>query len=446
MASTEQRSGFRLPWASEPRINAASDGADAGHSEASIEADTTEATVSKDNGTATIDPRSMPWPTPDGANDQATEAAEAASEEATEATAATETPETTEASEAMDPTEAAAPAPISPVKSRRDNPLVAGLVRAMRDAAQTARQDSLTRFAETAKARVEGIHTESAEAAAAIRRQSDQDIIGIRDWSKSEMARVREETEGQIAERRRQVEIEVERHAAGVDHRIKLVEAAVARFESDMDGFFKTLLAEEDPTKLAGYAEQVPEPPTFEDDDLGTWTPEVTLGSGDAAAAEEDFLAGLRDAVVEDTSTEDSETPVASGDGSADESLADDGSGTDAESDLPALDDQDVVDRLAKFTDPASGRDELTTTRLSVVGLVSVASIAGFKRALSRAAGVRTVNVASGPGGDFVFTVQHAAATDFRTLIPELDGFAASITGDADGVLTVSATEPAGTN
>ena len=30
-----------------------------------------------------------------------------------------------------------------------------------------------------------------------------------------------------------------------------------------------------------------------------------------------------------------------------------------------------------------------------------------------------------------------------RTIVPELDGFAASITGDADGVLSVSASEPA---
>ena len=168
MASTEQRSGFRLPWASEPRINTASDQADPGPSDASIEADTTEATVSKDNGTATIDPRSMPWPTSDGAHNQTADAtAEAATEdgadaveaiEAVETTATTDTPEATEISKSTKTATAEQASPAAPagsVKTRRDNPLVAGLVRAMRDAAQTAREDSLARLAESAKAQVE---------------------------------------------------------------------------------------------------------------------------------------------------------------------------------------------------------------------------------------------------------------------------------------------------
>jgi hypothetical protein len=50
--------------------------------------------------------------------------------------------------------------------------------------------------------------------------------------------------------------------------------------------------------------------------------------------------------------------------------------------------------------------------------------------------------VASGPGGDFIFTIQHAGSVDLRTIVPELEGFAATITGDADGVLTVNANEP----
>ena len=49
------------------------------------------------------------------------------------------------------------------------------------------------------------------------------------------------------------------------------------------------------------------------------------------------------------------------------------------------------------------------TTRVVVTGLVSVASIAGFKRNLSRVAGVQSVGVSSGPDGEFVFAVNHDA-------------------------------------
>ncbi len=106
------------------------------------------------------------------------------------------------------------------------------------------------------------------------------------------------------------------------------------------------------------------------------------------------------------------------------------------------VDDPHVVERLASFTDAPEDTTETSTTSLSVVGLISVASIASFKRAVARSVGVRGVSVASGPKGDFIFTVQHAATTDLHRIIPELDRFNASITSDADGVLSVSASEP----
>jgi hypothetical protein len=56
------------------------------------------------------------------------------------------------------------------------------------------------------------------------------------------------------------------------------------------------------------------------------------------------------------------------------------------------------------------------------------------------------VTVASGPSGDFVFTVGHDPETDLRSIVPTLDGFAAVITGDADGVLTITASDPESTH
>jgi len=204
----------------------------------------------------------------------------------------------------------------------------------------------------------------------------------------------------------------------------------VTAFEASMERFYASLMAEEDPARLAGFAETLPEPPAFDGEEHEAWTPDRTLDAGNAAAAEADFLAGIDPADIDLIGDIDMI-------GESDPAEATTSSSTD----YGTNDDQDVVERLATFTDPASGREAQVSTQLSVVGLVSVASIAGFKRAIGRAPGVSAVSVASGPNGDFIFTIQHAPTTDVRTLIPELDGFTASITGDADGVLTVSATE-----
>ena len=64
----------------------------------------------------------------------------------------------------------------------------------------------------------------------------------------------------------------------------------------------------------------------------------------------------------------------------------------------------------------AQGTDEpAVTTRVVVTGLVSVASIASFKRHLGRLAGVGHVGVSSGPDAEFVFAVSHDPATSCGT-------------------------------
>ncbi len=82
------------------------------------------------------------------------------------------------------------------------------------------------------------------------------------------------------------------------------------------------------------------------------------------------------------------------------------------------------------------------TTQVVVVGLVSVASIASFKRHLGRAAGVQSVGVSSGPDGEFVFAVAHGADVSLRDMIPSLPGFQARVTNTGDGVINVTARDP----
>jgi hypothetical protein len=93
-------------------------------------------------------------------------------------------------------------------------------------------------------------------------------------------------------------------------------------------------------------------------------------------------------------------------------------------------------ERQASKTGPA------TTTQVVVVGLVSVASIASFKRHLGRATGVQSVGVSSGPDGEFVFAVAHGADVSLRDMIPSLPGFQARVTNTGDGIINVTARDP----
>jgi hypothetical protein len=85
---------------------------------------------------------------------------------------------------------------------------------------------------------------------------------------------------------------------------------------------------------------------------------------------------------------------------------------------------------------------EPRTTQVVVSGLVSVASIASFKRHLGRLTGVTAVAVASGPDGEFVFNVNHRPDVSFRDAVPTMPGFAARVTSSADGVVQVTARDP----
>ena len=83
-----------------------------------------------------------------------------------------------------------------------------------------------------------------------------------------------------------------------------------------------------------------------------------------------------------------------------------------------------------------------STTSVVVIGLVSVASVAAFKRTLGKVTGVRSVGVSSGPEGEFVFKTAHDADVALKDVIPTLPGFGARVVAAGDGVVNVSARDP----
>ena len=403
--------------------------------------------------------------------------------------------------------------------SRAPSKFMADLTKAMQAAAESAREESIARLQAEAKASVEQIHARSATEANDLRRQADDDVAAIREWSKQEIARIREETDERIAGRKRRLESDIEEHAGLIERQIERVQGQVGGFEAEMADFFERLLSEEDPTRFASLAENLPEPPIL-DVPHSSWDlrdatsvrpheplpvpsaprpqpeasrneleqddePEPVIEDQEAAMAR--IEAAARDAAWHDSrngsvpASDDygsgfaGETPVEampetvsdrepvleaveqdprlaalgmSPDFATAEAEAAAAAGSaPAGEEIPTIADDALAARLAGLVgaqadEPAENAAEPTSTQVVVTGLVSVASIASFKRHLGRLPGVQGVGVSSGPDGEFVFTVRHTADVILRDAVPSLPAFQARVTAAGPGTIQVTARDP----
>ena len=301
--------------------------------------------------------------------------------------------------------------------ARRENPLVAGLVKAMREAAIASRDETIARLQAEAEARVTSIRGRATSEAGELKQRAETDIAEIRDWSKAEIARIREQTEGRIEARKSDLAGETERHAASVERLVVDVQSVVETFESDMDQFFQRLLAENDPARLAALAEQAPDAPDL---------------SGEGPAAIDMLDAAAPEAVAPDGLEADA---AAAAEVAASEGLD---MGESSEWRAATL----APSHPEDFPSDAAALDG-GETRLLVSGLGSVAGISALKGALGQLPGVHTVSVTSGERGEFVFAITHDPGLDLATGVASLPGFAARITDATDDGITVVAHEPA---
>jgi len=417
--SSQQKRGFRLPWGADNAPDGSAPGA------ATLDLSATDST----NG---VDDELLMGEAP-ASSDVPEDTAEAAmidtqaqTETPTEAASGTndtnggwpDVDRRNAASHASDADRVVARPPMhvagatAPRPGRRDNPLVAGLVKAMREAAIASRDETMSRLQAEAGTRVESIRTRATSESAELRKRAEDDITGIREWSKAEIARVRQQTEDRIEARRTELSGETERHAASVERLVTDVQSIVETFKTDMEGFFEQLLKEDDPARLAALAEQAPDAPDLSGDgpaaiDLVADDPApVSLEADAAAAAEVAATEGL-----------------------------DMGGGADWPASVLAASQRDDASTDAAANDGA--------TRLLVSGLGSVAGISALKGALGQLPGVHAVSVSSGEQGEFVFAINHDPGIDLATAIAELPGFAARITDATDDGITVVAHEPA---
>ena len=250
MASSDTKSGFRLPWSS-----------DRAHDEAAPEG--VEAAAD-----AAAEPTSddLEWPDTDiharlgiSTNGQRPPEDAAPDAAATDA-AATETQDPEESQRMVEIEAPAAPA----AAPKKPSKLMADLSAAIRATASSARDQALQQLEADAKQVTETIREGATEGAATLRKRSDDDIAGIRDWSKAEIARIREETDNRIATRKGLLEGELSSHAASVNNRVEEVQFEVDRFKTDMDEYFDRLSNESDPSRLATMVEAMPDLPSFE--------------------------------------------------------------------------------------------------------------------------------------------------------------------------------------
>jgi hypothetical protein len=477
MATTDTKPGFRLPWST--------NGADA-EANGSEPAEAAQATETD----------AVAEPVTDGPATEAT-----ADAEAPEMTAETDAPPEAVAEVVGDPepepattpepapeTEVAA-TPATKASAKKPSKFLADLTRAMQATAESSRNETMERFTAEAKAATERVHAAAAEEATELRRVCDDDVSGIRDWSKAEIARIREETENRISGRKSDLERELEAHAGTVETRIERVTARVAAFEAEVAEFYERLFAEEDPTRFAELAEQLPEPPSLEIGELDA--PVMTAVTAKTepieAPAEEIVVEAVVEApvaetvevdtveaeVVTDASGEAAEAEVAaeapeataapevSAETGTDPRIAmleltPDFEAAEAEAamsaaeapadtpdEIPTIADEVLAARLAGLVpEENSESNPIQTTKVVVTGLVSVASIAGFKRHLGRLQGVTTVGVSSGPDGEFVFSVHHLPTVDLAAGIQGLPGFESKITSQGEGAIEVAARDP----
>lgn len=551
MATTESRTGFRLPWSTDRAASreASAEAADELAADTAPEpaADTAASAAASDHH----EPGVPAEATREHEEDPVT----------TLAPGAALRPAPGQAARADGPPGAAAvgnPSVAATTPARRPTKFLADLTRAMQAAAEQARASTLDQFRADGTAVIEQIHARSSTGAGELRRRADDDVASIKEWSKAEIARIREETEQRIATRRQQLEGQLERHAALIEHEIEKIRGRLAAFEAEMGRFFDDLSHEDDPAVFAARAASLPEPPSFgdvDDDALGALLHEPGVGmphadeapaapSPAAAAVEEPLVAvaaepmdreaaiaaiaaaaeaaaslenggwevePVSDAsaqgavtVAEEPGAPDAEPAVeAVAVGSAEvepmgeaepttetgmpaeaemasaaeaETRAEDAYAEPAPADIdprlamlgltpdfaaaeeaaaeaaaaevdqmPEIATDAIEARLSGLVPgdtPAAAAAPTATTQVVVTGLVSVASIASFKRHLGRLAGVAHVGVSSGPDGEFVFAVEHAAEASIKELLPTLPGFGARVVGGGDGVVQVSAQDP----
>jgi hypothetical protein len=339
-----------------------------------------------------------------------------------------------------------------PRTPRKPTKFLADLTRAMRQAADEARASALEQFQADVERHSESTRATCQVAAAQARQRADEDITALGEWETLEIARIRRETEEGINARHGRLEAELNEQTSRLDAELGRVHERVAAFQAEVDAFFQGLLKEEDPAHFAAMAEQLPEPPTFEAWSPSAGQPAAELTALQIWAESADTTPGwTADGELADpaavSSTDTGMPAMKAGDFEAAEAEA--AEWTDPAESSPDTDESVPTDVSTNGTSAADALDAdvvaapaVTRTQVAVMGLVSVASIATFKRLLAREAGIRSVQVASGPDGEFLFTAAHDEGVDMPAAVAGIQGFDIEVVDSKPGNVSARAVDP----
>ena len=488
MASPDTRPAFRLPWQSaqqsesEPEAAAGTAVAEPpvwpSHDLARRQTRTTEPAPGAEPAPNAEPPLTDPTPNPAGSADDATDgmadgmaSAGAVLQPGTEPAGATgvapsptqETASVATGEAVVDRSVPMTETALEPLRElaaglrgRKPTKFLADLTRAMRQAADEARQGAMAQFQADVERHTDAARATCDAAAGQARQRADDDITALGEWETTEIARIRRETEEGTTARHERLESELADQAIRLDEELARVHQRVEAFGAEMETFFEGLLHEDDPAHFASMAEQLPEPPTFDawSAEAMTWTPDSAIAeSTDDSASAVDMAPGggpqHDDAGM---------PPMRAGDFAAAEAEAADWVAIDADAagaldatnptesePAPAGGADGDTDQGAPWPPaalPASAAPAASRTQAAVVGLVSVASIATFKRLLGRVPGVRSVQVSSGPAGEFLFTATHDEHLDMAAAVAGIQGFEVEVVESGPGIVTARAVDP----
>jgi hypothetical protein len=462
MASSDNRPAFRLPWQSGHGSDGESDAATAVAEPPAWPSHDLARRVSQGAKSA---------PTADTTDSPVADPTATDATDATEAPEATMTPTDTATAPTSKPTSTAgATATATETRTRKPTKFLADLTRAMLQAANESRQAVLDQFNTDVEQHLDAARATCDEAAQECRQRADADISTLGEWETAEIARIRREAEEGIAARHGRLDSELGDLTSRLDGELTRVTECVTAFEQEMDGFFQRLSAEEDPARFAGMAEQLPEPPTFE-----PWHADVdatAMAMTDAATGPDTSDAMPGEATMERagdaTAPADAmaETPTMDAEPAADMTAPDAEMAPEAEAvaetpaEMPAdAEPETPTEATAEAestpepatTDapkasapwpPATTTVTTVRTQVAVVGLVSVASIATFKRLLARCPGVHNVQVSSGPDGEFLFTATHDDTCDMPAAVASIQGFEVEVVESGPGIVSARAVDP----
>lgn len=294
------------------------------------------------------------------------------------------------------------------------------LIDAMRRVVEASRDSKLTELKATADAETGHLDARRTEREAALRELSELDINGIGAWERSEIERIRGEAVSRVAARREQLDKELAELVASTEAERAALWGRADAYEQQVAKFMEELAGINDPTAFAAAAGRMPSVAAHTSP--GTQVAIPVASAATPASAEP----------AAKTASAPPQPPKS-------------GSPVPSEWTAPAL-----ADRLAALNQQLGGdagalvpREEEVATAIEVQGLGSFGAITSLKQSLEKVSGIRSVALALGPSGDFVYTAVHPEGFDLAAAIRAIEGEAVQIDRE-NGTLRVKVARAVG--